>query len=89
MEFSFADLEGVILKDKNLSEKEKKEFLRAFSYLVPAQQKLLFELFSEEPDLVSFMYDNFKRKKNNLHNPAAWEAIVKEELEFLNAAESP
>jgi hypothetical protein len=84
MDFSFADLEQLVRTSGELSESEIREFIRALGFLTDSQQRLIFELFSGEPDLVRFMYDNFKKKKDNLHDPGAWEKIVKEEMDFLN-----
>jgi hypothetical protein len=83
MDFSFADLEELIGNSGELSEIEIQEFIRALGFLTEPQQRLIFELFSGEPDLVRFMYDNFKKKKDNLHDPDEWERIVKEEMDFL------
>ena len=82
----FSDLHNLIQQTDQLNLAEKELFAPALMTLSQPQQKLLCELFSEEPDLISFMYKNFKKKRDNLNNPDAWDEIVKEELDFLKSA---
>ncbi len=78
------DLRTQIYNCSQLSSAQKEDFLTALRTLSLDQLENLSDLFDQEPDLVEFMYKNLLAKREALGNPDKWEAIIAQELDFLD-----
>lgn len=76
-------LEQVIKSSKLLSDEEQSDFLQALLELSEEQQQEISNVLEASPEYTGVLYDNYLKKKQNKHDPKAWEAIIEEEVEML------
>jgi len=74
-----------ILQNSNLNEKEKKRMIEFFSQAEDKELVPAIKLFTEKPELIEIINDNYQRKIKVLKelDEKEWDKIIKEEYDLL------
>ena len=74
-----------LIRDSNLGEGAKEELIMLFGCLNQKDIDNVVEVFSEMPELIEKIYQNYQAKKAALvkKDRSAWEDILKEEFMYL------